>query len=184
MRKSAIPSQRSKKTKKSKKNLAKSFKKAKKQSIREFVQTSSKKKSAKKHSKKEQILSLFDNGISDLFELAKLSQARPSYVSAVLQQAGLLVNYFDLYTSSGKEMNIYSQYFSGKVGFKDEISAQRSVNLCEQMYTKFAQIGDRAGQHHALLVALTIFNRARWSGKLREAEIFRTWLISKLEITE
>jgi hypothetical protein len=30
-------------------------------------------------------------------------------------------------------------------------------------------------------MALTMFNRARWTGKPREAEVFRTWLVDTLE---
>jgi len=42
--------------------------------------------------------------------------------------------------------------------------------------------GDCAGQHHALSLALTMFNRARWTGKAREAAVFRAWLVSKLDV--
>ena len=37
------------------------------------------------------------------------------------------------------------------------------------------------GRHHALLMALTMFDRARWTGKEREADIFREWLIERLQ---
>ncbi|NJM53808.1 MAG: hypothetical protein HC846_10725, partial [Blastocatellia bacterium] len=30
---------------------------------------------------------------------------------------GLIDNYFDLYTSTGYEMNVYTKYFRGKFGF-------------------------------------------------------------------
>lgn len=39
---------------------------------------------------------------------------------------------------------------------------------------------DRAGQHHALVMALTMFDRARWTGKTVEADIFRQWLQEQL----
>ncbi|MBA3633798.1 MAG: hypothetical protein H0W58_13475, partial [Acidobacteria bacterium] len=37
-----------------------------------------------------------------------------------------------------------------------------------------------AGQHHTLEMALTMLDRARWTGKLEEAEIYRRWLVGKL----
>jgi hypothetical protein len=33
-------------------------------------------------------------------------------------------------------------------------------------------------------MALTMFNRARWTGKEPEAEVFRRWLRERLEETE
>jgi hypothetical protein len=38
----------------------------------------------------------------------------------------------------------------------------------------------RAGQHHALEMGLMMLDRARWTGKLEEAEIYRRWLAHKL----
>jgi hypothetical protein len=50
----------------------------------------------------------------------------------------------------------------------------------EQSYNYFANQQDRAGQHHTLEMALTMLDRARWTGKLEEAEIYRRWLVGKL----
>jgi len=58
--------------------------------------------------------------------------------------------------------------------------AQRSVNYLKRVYHQFASAGDRAGQHHTLLMALIMLNRARWTGKSAEADIFRQWLVAKL----
>ena len=58
--------------------------------------------------------------------------------------------------------------------------ARRSVAVLEQLYEQFAQAGDRAGQHHALSMALVMFDRARWTGKMREADFFRQWLVAHL----
>jgi hypothetical protein len=54
------------------------------------------------------------------------------------------------------------------------------VALIDRLYRQFELAGDRAGQHHALLMALTMFNRARWTRKEREAEVFRRWLLARL----
>jgi hypothetical protein len=97
-----------------------------------------------------------------------------------LRRAGIATNYYDLYTPTGSEINIYARQFAGKVGFKDEAIANASVAYIAKLYDQFAQAGDRAGQHHALVTALTMLNRAHWLGKQREADIFRSWLTEML----
>lgn len=126
--------------------------------------------------KKAQVLSLFDSGIHDIHELATLTEARPSYVASVLQQAGHLSGYHDLYTSTGQSMNMYSRFFRGRLGFRTVERARGSIRLIDQMHRQFERIGDRAGQHHAMMMAMTMYNRARFSNKPAEAEVFRTWL--------
>ncbi len=99
----------------------------------------------------------------------------------MLQGAEQAPGYFDLYTSTAKPMNVYSKFFAGKLGFKDEASARESLGLIDVLYRQFELAGDRAGQHHALLMALTMFDRARWTGKEREADVFRRWLRERLD---
>jgi hypothetical protein len=135
-------------------------------------------------SKKDQIISLFTSGIVDIEELAMITGSRPSYVASVLQAADLVSGYFDLYTTTAHPMNVYSRFFAGKLGYKDEAKARESIKLIDRYYHQFESAGDRAGQHHALLMAMMMFNRARWTGKAGEAEIFRQWLISRLGETE
>jgi hypothetical protein len=131
------------------------------------------------HSKKEQILGLFAAGIQDVQEIAALAQARPSYVAAILKAAGHLDSYYDLYTSSDA-MNIYAKHFRGKVGFRDAATARASTVFMGNLYEQFGAVRDRAGQHHVLLEALTMYDRARWIGKREEAAIFARFLIEKL----
>jgi hypothetical protein len=131
-------------------------------------------------SKKEQVLSLFNTGVSNIYELSHLTGSKPSYVASVLQSAGHLAGYFDLYTHTSNPMNVYAQFFGGKLGFKNVEIAQQSIRTIETFYQQFEQTKDRAGQHHALVIAMTMFNRARWCGKAAESEIFRTWLLEKL----
>ena len=64
-------------------------------------------------------------------------------------------------------MNVYSKFFAGQLGFKDVEAARRSVELIDRLYRQFELAADRAGQHHALLMALTMFDRARWTNKGR-----------------
>jgi hypothetical protein len=135
----------------------------------------------KRPSKKDQILSLFTAGINEVSDLAHLTQSRPSYVAGVLQEAGLMKGYFDLYTSGRQEMNVYSKFFAGRLGFKDEETARASVEFIDRLYQQFELAQDRAGQHHALVMALTMFDRARWTGKEREADVFRKWLVTQLQ---
>ncbi len=131
-------------------------------------------------SKKDMILSLYNSGTTEIEAIAAISGAKPSYVGSVLQREGLINNYFDLYTSTAHPMNIYSKHFQGKLGFKDVMTAHRSVRNLEESYRYFANNQDRAGQHHTLEMALTMLDRARWTGKLEEAEVYRRWLVRKL----
>ena len=138
----------------------------------------------KKPSKKDQIVSLWTAGIQEVSDLAHMTQTRPSYVAGVLQDAGLMTGYFDLYTTSTQPMNIYSKYFAGRLGFKDEETARASLEMIDRLYRQFGMAEDRAGQHHALVMALTMFDRARWTNKPAEADVFRRWLLERLQETE
>lgn len=131
-------------------------------------------------SKKDQIIALYTSGISDVEDLAMITGARPSYVASVLQESNLMTGYFDLYTTSANPMNVYSKFFAGKLGFKDEQTARASIDLIDLLYRQFEFAGDRAGQHHALVMALTMFDRARWTAKGQEADMFRQWLMARL----
>src|SRR3954471_3503574 len=138
------------------------------------------KRSTGKPSRKEQIISLFLSGMGEVEDIAVITGARPSYVASVLQEAGLHSGYFDLYTSTTQPQNIYSKFFAGKLGFKDVETASESVALINRLYRQFEFAGDRAGQHHALTMALTMFDRARWTDKGREAGVFLNWLTARL----
>lgn len=131
-------------------------------------------------SKKEMILSLYNSGTTDIEAIAAVTGAKPSYIGSVLHREGLIDNYFDLYTSTAYPMNVYSKYFLGKLGFRNVFAARQSVRHLEEIYRKFEENQDRAGQHHALEMALMMLDRARWTGKLEEAEIYRRWLVGKL----
>ena len=137
-----------------------------------------------KVTKKDQIISLFMSGMTNLEDLARAAGASNSYVGSVLQEAGLMTGYFDLYTTTANPMNVYSKYFVNKLGFKNEETARHSVEALDEAYRQFDQQRDRAGQHHALEMALVMFDRARFTGKFREAEIFRDWLVRHLEVKE
>src|SRR5215207_6923096 len=137
-------------------------------------------KSSSRPSKKDQIVSLFLSGMGEVEDIAVITGARPSYVASVLQEAGLHSGYFDLYTSTSQPQNIYSKFFAGKLGFKNVETAAESVTLIDRLYRQFEFAGDRAGRHHALSMALTMFDRARWTGKGREAGVFLNWLTARL----
>lgn len=126
--------------------------------------------------KKERILELYGAGITDVAEIARRTMARPSYVAQVLQSAGLLDGYFDLYTTTAREQNIYSRFFRNVLSFKSVEAARESVRKIDRLYNYFERMGDRAGQHQAMVLALTGKNRARWSGKVEEAKVFDEWL--------
>lgn len=139
---------------------------------------------ARRVSKKDQIISLYTSGIGEVEDLAMITGSRPSYVASVLQESGLMTGYFDLYTTSAHPMNVYSKFFANRLGFKDEETARASVETVDRLYRQFELARDRAGQHHALVMALTMFDRARWTGKQREADVFRQWLQARLQEAE
>src|SRR3712207_8664443 len=68
--------------------------------------------------KKEQIVSLFESGTKDIAEIVRRVKGRASYVAQVLQQAGHLDGYFDLYTTTGKEQKLYTRYFRNLLHFQ------------------------------------------------------------------
>ena len=137
-------------------------------------------RSSSRPTRKDQIIALFLSGMGEIEDIAMITGSRPSYVGSVLQEAGLVSGYFDLYTSTAHPQNVYSKFFANKLGFRDEETARQSVELIDHLYRQFEFAGDRAGQHHALAMALTMFDRARWTGKGREAQIFQHWLVSRL----
>ena len=131
---------------------------------------------AEHHTKKELILGLYEQGTTDIAEIVRRVKARPSYVAQVLQHAGHLDGYFDLYTTTGREQNVYTRYFRNVLAFRNPEAARESVQRIDRLYNYFERLGDRAGQHQAMVMALTGKNRARWSGKLEESEVFSEWL--------
>jgi hypothetical protein len=131
-------------------------------------------------SKRDQILALRAAGITDVGDLAVITSSRPSYVASVLHGSRLTPGYFDVYTSTASPMNVYSKFFANKLGFKDVETAGHSVELIDHYYRQFEMAGDRAGQHHALLMALTMFDRARWINKRAEAQVYGDWLSARL----
>jgi hypothetical protein len=126
--------------------------------------------------KKEQILSLYEQGTTDIADIVRRVKARPSYVAQVLQTAGHLDGYFDLYTTTGREQNVYTRFFRNVLHFRNVEAARESVARIDRLFNYFERLGDRAGQHQAMVLALTGKNRARWSGKTEESEVFSEWL--------
>jgi len=131
---------------------------------------------AERHTKKERILALYNAGLTDIAGIVRRIGARPSYVAQVLQQAGHLDGYFDLYTTTAREQNVYTRFFRNVLSFRTPGAARESVQKIDRLYNYFERLGDRAGQHQAMVLALTGKNRARWSGKTEEAQIFSEWL--------
>jgi len=144
----------------------------------EFETTTELEPSTEERSKKEQILNLYKSGTTDIAAIVRMVSARPSYVAQVLQNEGLISGYFDLYTTTAREQNIYSRFFRNVLAFRTLELARESVAKIDRLYNYFERLGDRAGQHQAMVLALTGKNRARWSGKKEESEVFSEWLAS------
>jgi len=129
-----------------------------------------------RHTKKDQIIALYESGVTDVAQIVRRVKARPSYVAQVLQSEGLISGYFDLYTTTAREQNVYTRFFRNVLAFRDLEAARESVQKIDRLYNYFERLGDRAGQHQAMVLALTGKNRARWSGKMEEAQVFSEWL--------
>src|ERR671939_1032682 len=134
--------------------------------------------STEPRSKKEQIIALYESGVTDVAQIVRKVAARPSYVAQVLQNAGLMTGYFDLYTTTAREQNVYTRFFRNVLSFKSVEAARESVERIDRLYNYFERLGDRAGQHQAMVIALTGKNRARWSGRPEESHIFSDWLVA------
>lgn len=132
-----------------------------------------------RRSKKAQILEAYEGGMTDIAQIVRKVGVRPSYVGQVLQAAGLIKGYFDLYSSNSdpdNEANVYQRFFRGVLQYKTVEAAEESVRRIDRLYNYFGRLNDRAGQHQAMVIALTGKNRARWSGKHRQSRIFHDWL--------
>ncbi|HMF57988.1 MAG TPA: hypothetical protein VK619_16715 [Pyrinomonadaceae bacterium] len=131
---------------------------------------------SERHTKKDQIIALYESGVTDVAQIVRRVKARPSYVAQVLQNEGLITGYFDLYTTTAREQNVYTRFFRNVLSFRNVEAARESVARIDRLYNYFERLGDRAGQHQAMVLALTGKNRARWSGKMEEAQVFNEWL--------
>ena len=109
------------------------------------------------------------------------SPARAPATSARCCEARASSSRTSICTPRPHPMNAYSKFFANQLGFKNVEVARESVELIDTMYHQFATGGDRAGQHHAMMMAMTMGNRAFWTGKHAEATAFRDWLIARLQ---
>ena len=136
----------------------------------------------KRVTKKSRILAMYEQWERDVKKMASEVESTTSYVASVLQSKGsdVLPAYFDLYTSTGKVMNVYGTHFRGKMRFKDVPAAKRSVEVLQDAYTRFREERDWAGQHHTLGLALMMSHRALFGRKAEEAAVYRNWLLKKL----
>lgn len=128
--------------------------------------------------KRARALAAWDAGDRDLARIAREVESRPSYVARVLSDAGRLTGYYDLYSPTGTPVNVYGERFAGVLAFRDADAARASVERIDRLYHEFESAGDRAGQHHAQVVALVGRNRARWADKPEAAAVFHHWLMT------
>lgn len=130
--------------------------------------------------KKDQSLSLFEEGVQDVPTIAECVGANPTYVAHSLINAGKSVDYADLYTPS-RPRNRYGEDYKGILRFKDPDAAKDSVRKINERYRFYRELGDRQGQYHARSLALIGYDRAMGLGKTREAKIFAEWMKQTLD---
>jgi len=62
------------------------------------------------------------------------------------------------------EPAIYDRFFKNVLRFEEKDYAEKALERLDSLYRYFEEIGDRAGQHQAMVLALTGMNKARWVG--------------------
>lgn len=134
-----------------------------------------------KTNKKIRAIELYDEGVTDVEEIARRLRTSSSYVANTLAAAGRTVGYRDLYTSTGLDRTRYARLFNGVLRFKDIEAARISVDKLEELYQMFRRDRDRRGMFHAEFLALTGIHRAHGCGKHQEAKVFARWLQEKLD---
>ena len=85
---------------------------------------------------------------------------------------------FEFFAPTVSAKNAYTKFFKDILAFQTTDEARKSVQKIDSLFRFFAQMSDFAGQHQAMILALTGRNRARWEGKNEVAEIFDEWLKS------
>lgn len=80
-----------------------------------------------RQSKREQIITVYKDGMKDIADICATLGVRPSFAAQVLQAEGLIEGYFDLYTTTPSEQNVYSRFFRNVLAFKDADAALGSV---------------------------------------------------------
>jgi hypothetical protein len=135
---------------------------------------------AEKMTKKEQSLSLFDEGVRDVEAIAERIGANPTYIANTLIGSGRSIDYSDLYTSS-RPRNRYGDDFNGILRFKDMDATRECVRQLNVRYQFYRETGDRQGQYQARSIALMGYERAMGLGKVREAQLFADWLTQTLQ---
>jgi hypothetical protein len=74
---------------------------------------------------------------------------------------------------------IYTRVTSKNIlQFKSIEGAKVSIERIAKLYEYFDRLGDRAGQHHCEVMALTGRNRARFAGLKEQSAIFEDWLFN------
>lgn len=131
-------------------------------------------------SKKLMAVELYDQGVTDVEEIAARLRTSASYVANTLAAAGRTVGYRDLYTSTGIDRARYARAFDGVLRFKDVEAARGSVAKLDALYEMYRIERDRRGMFHAEFLALTGIHRAQGVGKHEEAKVFKKWLSDRL----
>ncbi|MFN0119829.1 MAG: hypothetical protein ACKV2V_04940 [Blastocatellia bacterium] len=75
-----------------------------------------------------------------------------------------------------EQADFYARFFHGARAFDTPDAARQSVAHIDRMFHYFERVGDRDGQHHAMVAALTGRNHARWHDRPEAAALFAEWL--------
>jgi hypothetical protein len=118
----------------------------------------------------EELMALWDGGLTDLASLTVRLRARPASIVRTLQAAGRLSEHVSA------EQLVYARYFRGVLRLETTELVEDSVTRLERLWQYFGRLDDQTGLHQVMVLALTGFNRLRWGGRGKQAERFWRFL--------
>lgn len=83
---------------------------------------------------------------------------------------------FDFFSPMTSARTAYTHFYRDVLSLKSVADAEKSIAKIDDLFRYFHRLDDFAGKHHAMILALTGRNRAKWRGALDIAEIYDEWL--------
>lgn len=75
---------------------------------------------------------------------------------------------------------VYGRFFNKAAGIGSKEEAQAGVTNLTRLYNYFERLGDRQGQHLAVVRALSAYHGAVFSGRYSIGRIYYQWLLAHL----
>ncbi len=118
----------------------------------------------------DQIRALYRSGMTSEEDLAFITDSNRSAVEEALRDV----------RNDPAASDFFAEFDLTSLGLRGVGSAKAAVGALDERYRTAREESNRAGQHTAMMMALTLFNQARWTGRNEEASLFRIWLMDRL----